>query len=159
MATDNKSSRLSINNEMAQLDRKNRKFYDELDEQERKKFSSFLMLKWGSAVNGNEDLQAYYLRAMNERVNPHFFELSRHPKLQWLLCTTVSPGMGVQKHWYPSTNAKRKTNPIIKFLMSIRPQDKIDDLEVLAQINDKRDFENLARQHGWTDEEIKKFFS
>ena len=47
------SDRLHISNEMRQLDVKNRDFYDELDSEERKKFSTFLMLRWGSAVEGS----------------------------------------------------------------------------------------------------------
>lgn len=153
-----KPDKLSIGNEMAQLDQKNRGFYDELDDSERKKFSSFLMLKWGSAVYGVEEMQAYYLRAMNENVNPYFFDLGKHPKLQWLLCTTVSPGLGIQKHWYPGSTGKKK-NALLKFLTTLRPQDKIEDLELLIQLNDKRHFEDMARKYGWSNEEIKKFFS
>lgn len=158
MSKTNISDKLSITNEMAQLDKKNRLFYDELNDQERKKFSSFLMLRWGSAVYGSSDLQAYYLRATNENVNINFFDLSRHPKLQWLLCTTVSPGLGIQKHWYPSAGSKKKSDPILKFLLSIRPTDKIDDLQTLIQLNDRQHFKDLARKHGWSDEEIRKIF-
>ena len=60
--------KLSINNEMAQLDIKNRKFWDELTEEERKKFSPYLMMKYSANVDGNSDLQEWYLRAANERV-------------------------------------------------------------------------------------------
>ena len=45
------SDKLSIGNEMRQFDLKNRKFYDELTEEERKKFSPYLMIRWGSAVD------------------------------------------------------------------------------------------------------------
>ena len=41
--------KLSINNEMAQLDTKNRAFYDELNEEERKKFSTYLMLRYAAS--------------------------------------------------------------------------------------------------------------
>ena len=41
------SDKLSIGNEMRQFDLKNRKFYDELTEEERKKFSPYLMIRWG----------------------------------------------------------------------------------------------------------------
>ena len=77
--------KLNINNEMACFDRKDRKFYDSLSDEERKKFSNYLMIRWGSAVEGSRDLQEFYVIATNERLNKHFFNLSRHPKLQWLL--------------------------------------------------------------------------
>ena len=44
------SDKLNIANEMRQLDLKNRDFYDELTPEEKKKFSTFLMIRWSSAV-------------------------------------------------------------------------------------------------------------
>jgi hypothetical protein len=84
------SDNLSIGNEMQQFDRKNREFYDQLSDEERKKFSPFLMIRWGSAVEGSRELQEFYVIATNERLNKHFFNISaaRHKKLQWLLATT-----------------------------------------------------------------------
>ena len=47
--------KLSIANEMACFDCKDRKFYDELTDEERKKFSNYLMIRWGSSVNGSKE--------------------------------------------------------------------------------------------------------
>ena len=49
--------KLGIANEMAQFDRKNRGFYDELTEEERRKFSNYLMIRWGSSVEGTREVQ------------------------------------------------------------------------------------------------------
>ena len=38
-------------------------------DEERKKFSNFLMIRYGSSVNGSTDLQHFYLVATNERLN------------------------------------------------------------------------------------------
>ena len=54
------SEKLNIANEMRCLDTKDRKFYDSLTEEERKKFSNFLMIRWSSAVQGSAELQEYY---------------------------------------------------------------------------------------------------
>ena len=86
--------KLSIHNEMSQFDRKNRNFYNELTDEEKKKFSNYLMIRWGSAVQGNKDLQEFYLISTNERFNKHFFAINRHPQLQWLCATAVSPCLG-----------------------------------------------------------------
>jgi hypothetical protein len=67
------TDKLSIANEMAQFDRKNRQFYDDLTDEERKKFSNYLMIRWGSSVHGIADLQEYYLLSCNQRLNKHFF--------------------------------------------------------------------------------------
>ena len=68
--------KLAISNEMLQFDRKNRGFYDDLSDEEKKKFSPYLMIRWGSLVEGEVDLQAYYLMSVNERLNKHFFDIS-----------------------------------------------------------------------------------
>ena len=89
---------LSINNEMAQFDKKNRDFYNSLTDEQKKKFSNFLMIRYGSSVSGSADLQHFYLVATNERLNKKWFNCSKHPQLQWLMATTVSPGMGTHRH-------------------------------------------------------------
>ena len=101
--------KLNINNEMAQLDRKNRDFYDELTLEERKKFSTYLMLRWSSSVIGNGLIQSYYVMSCNENLNKHFFDLSKHPKLQWLCATAVSPGNGTYKHQWIAPKKKEST--------------------------------------------------
>jgi hypothetical protein len=149
--------KLSINNEMAQLDTKNRAFYDELNEEERKKFATYLMLRYAASVEGNADLQEWYLRVTNERVNQNFFDLSKHPKLQWLLCTSVSPGMGRQRHYWQASKKKEGSNTkITKFLTKLYPHMKSDEIELLAEINDLKEVKELARSMGMADSEIKK---
>jgi len=149
--------KLSINNEMTQFDRKTREFYDELDTEEKKKFSTYLMLRYGASVEGNADLQEWYLRATNERMNMHFFDLGKHPKLQWLLATTVSPGMGVQRHYWQGAKKKEGSNSkAVKFVAQLYPHMKQDEVELLASINTTKELKELAKQSGWTDQDIKK---
>jgi chlorite dismutase len=150
--------KLSINNEMAQLDTKNRGFYDELTEEERKKFATYLMLRYAASVEGNADLQEWYLRATNERVNLNFFDLGKHPKLQWLLCTTVSPDMGRQRHYWQASKKKEGTSnsKSVKFLTKLYPYMKQDEIELLAELNDVKELKALAKSMGMPDNEIKK---
>lgn len=150
------SDKLNIANEMRAFDKKDRMFYRELTDEERKKFSTFLMIRWGSSVQGSTELQQYYLLSCNENLNKHFFELSRHPELQWLLATTVSPGMGSFRHdWIKQKKREGSNNKAVKFLRQIYPAYSEDELELLAQINDTADLKQLAREHGWDDKRIK----
>lgn len=149
--------KLSIKSETAALDRKDRDFYDSLTEEEKKKFSPYLMLRYSACVEGTSDMQAWYLMATNERVNKNFFEIStsQHKKLQWLMCTTVSPALGNQRHyWLPAKKAE-KDNKAIKFLTALYPELKPDDIELLAELNGKDDLKDMARQYGWDDRKIK----
>ena len=146
---------LYIGNEMAAFDRKDRAYYDKFTDEQKKKFSTYLMLKYGANVGGNEDLQAYYLMATNERVNKYFFDINKHTKLQWLCCTTVSPHMGKQYHYWQKAKKKEGDNKSQKFLAKVFPNMKSDEIDLLAKINDKRDLRDLARELGHDDKSIK----
>ena len=144
--------KLSIQNEMRQFDLKNRGFYDELTDEERKKFSNYLMIRWGSAVHGSQELQEFYVIATNERLNKHFFAVNQHPKLQWLMATSVSPGLGAQRHqWIAPKKKEAGNNEIKKILMELYPAMKMSDIETLAAITDKKELREYLREHGNAD--------
>lgn len=152
------SDPLDIRNEMAQFDRKNRVFYDSLDDEQKKKFAPFLMIRWGSSVSGSVDLQAYYLMSCNENLNKNFFDISasRHKKFQWLLATTVSPGMGNQYHQWIKPKSKTTDNKNVKFLRELYPHLKEDELKLMSDINTKDELKVYAKDLGWADKDIKK---
>ena len=146
---------LYIGNEMAAYDRKDRAYYDKFTDEQRKSFSTYLMLKYGANVGGSADMQAYYLMATNERVNKNFFDINRHTKLQWLTCTSVSPQMGNQFHYWLKAKKKEGDNKSQKFLAKLYPNMKSDEINLLAKINDKRDLADMARNLGLDDKSIK----
>jgi hypothetical protein len=141
------SDKLNIANEMRQFDLKNRDFYDDLTSEERKKFSTYLMIRWGSCVQGSRELQEFYVISTNERLNKHFFTLSRHPKLQWLCATTVSPGMGAHRHQWISPK-KKEGSVIRKQLAELYPHLKDDELDLLTQITTKKELDAYIKDHG-----------
>jgi hypothetical protein len=144
--------KLTIANEMAQFDRKNREFYSELTDEERKKFSNYLMIRWGSSVQGSRDLQEFYVIATNERLNKHFFAVNRHPQLQWLMATTVSPGMGTHRHqWISPKKKDAGSSEIKKQLMELYPNMKMADIETIAALTTKQELRQHLREHGQSD--------
>jgi len=145
---------LSINNEMAQFDKKNREFYNSLTDEQKKKFSNFLMIRYGSSVSGSADLQHFYLVATNERLNKKWFTCSKHPQLQWLMATTVSPGMGTHRHnWIAPKKKEAGATGIKKQLAELYPLMKDDEIELMSQINTKKDIDEYLKAAG---EDIKK---
>ena len=134
---------------MAQLDSKNRDFYNSLTDEERKKFSTFLMIRWGSAVDGPPDLQEYYVKSCNHYINKHFFAMSRHPKLQWLMATAVSPGTGNHNHpWIRPKPKEKGNNEVKKYLMSQYPAMKMSDIELMSKLVDSKDIKQHQRDQG-----------
>lgn len=148
-------SKLDINTEMRAFDTKDRGFYDSLDDDERKKFSTYLMLKWGCNVEGSAELQEWYLRVHNDRVNLNFFDLGKHPKLQWLLCTTVSPGMGAKRHYWIKAPKGAGNQKALKFLESQYPHLSREEIAIMAELNTTEQLKDLARALGWDDKRIK----
>ena len=143
------SDKLNIANEMRQLDRKNRKFYNELTDEERKKFSTYLMIRWASCIEGSKDLQEFYLISTNERLNKHFFDIGRHPGLQWLCATTVSPDMGTPRHnWISPKKKEAGASSMKKQLAELFPAYKEDEIAVLAKITTKKELDQYIRDHG-----------
>ena len=152
--------KLSIKNEMAMVDGKVRDFYDDLTEEERKKFSSYLILKYTANVSGSVDLAEYYLRKCNDALNRDFFAIGKHPKLQWLCASTVSPGMGNTYHYWMKAPKKggSSSNKERKFLQKLYPNAKEDELDMLTLLNDKATLKAHAKELGWSDKEIKDAF-
>jgi hypothetical protein len=141
--------KLSINNEMAVFDRKERDFYTSLTDDERKKFSNYLMIRYGSSVVGSRDLQEFYLIACNERLNKHFFAINRHPQLQWLCATTVSPGIGTQRHqWIAPKKKEPGAGSLKKQLAELYPHMKDDEIDLMAQLNTKKDIDTYVKSLG-----------
>jgi hypothetical protein len=141
--------RLNIRNEMACLDSKDREFYYSLTDEERKKFGLYLMIRWSSTVSGDRELQEYYVQSCNHYLNKHFFTVNRHPQLQWLMATAVSPGTGNHSHSWIKTKAKEKgSNDVKKALMKLYPNMKLDEIELLDKLVTKKEIQQYLKDMG-----------
>lgn len=150
------SDKLNIKNEMRQFDIKNREFYNELTDEERKKFSNYLVLRWGSSVRGNGDLAKYYVLSMNQNVNRNFWDLNKHPKLQWLLLTCVSPNMGAFDHEWIAFKGKQAKNKRTKIIANLFPSMKMEEAEHLSTLITDDELSAHLRDLGWEDKKIKE---
>jgi len=143
------SDKLNIANEMRMFDRKVRSFYDELTAEEKKKFSNYLMIRWGSSVEGSRELQEFYVISCNERLNKHFFDMSKHPRLQWLMATTVSPDLGTPRHpWIAPKKKKAGLSAKRKALVAMYPTYKDDEIDVMCEITTQKEIDEYNRAAG-----------
>jgi len=151
------ATKLPLNRVLGAMDRKQKDFYDSLTDEEKKAFSAFLMNRYASSVKGNPALQEWWLIATNKRVNTNFFDLAKHPKLQWLLLTTASPGMGTAFHeWIPHKKKDAVNNKVLKTLKTLYPFAKEDELELMATINTTSDIKTHLENMGYDKKEIKE---
>ena len=137
------------------VDRKDRDWWESLSQAQKDKFPSWLYMRYASNVEGNADFARYYLMAVNETVNKHFNTVRHHPKLQYMLMTAASPGMGTQRHgWIPP--AKRgKSDKKGKLFSKLYPNATDDELDILSTINDDMDVIRELEDRGWTQKDIK----
>lgn len=151
---------LEISRVLSALDNKDRNFPDRLDDAEAKELSPFMMIRWSTSNQGSYDMQAYQLLSCNERLNKNFFDISskEHKKFQWLLATTVSPGMGKQYYkWLGKPKVDPAINKMLNLLRVLYPTAKEDEIALLLKLNNKSDLRALARSHGWDDKQIKEY--
>lgn len=148
------SKKIALKDLCAALDKKDRGFYDRLSDEQRKEFSGFMALRYASLVKGIPDLEAYYLLSANTHANKKFFDIeSKHQKLQWLVATTVSPGMGVYFHEWIQTpkTVKKANNKKIETLKSLFPTWKMNDIETFASTLTEKEFKDFLNGFGLTD--------
>ena len=93
---------------------------------------------------------------MNQNVNKNFWDLNKHPKLQWLLLTCVSPDMGVFDHEWIAFKGKGSKSKTANLLLKLYPTMKLKDAEVLDKQMTKEDYRSLLMGLGWEDKKIKE---
>ena len=107
------------------------------------------MIRWGSSVQGSRELQEFYVIATNERLNKHFFDVSRHPKLQWLMATSVSPALGSQRHqWIAPKKKQAGDSAKRRALVEMYPHYKDDEIDVMCQITTQKEIDEYNRRAG-----------
>ena len=146
------SDKLNIANEMRMLDSKNRRFYEDLTVEEKKKFSNFLMIRWGSSVDGAQELQEYYVQSCNHYLNKHFFTINKHPKLQWLCATAISPGLGSMRHqWIAPKKKQPGASAFRKKLLECYPHLKDDEIDLASTLVTEKQLDAYIKAHGSSD--------
>jgi hypothetical protein len=144
---------------IAAVDLNARTLWDEIDDDQRKALKSELWIlnRYISNVKTSSiDQQQHFVLTVNEYFNKNWFVLHKdHPKLLWmLLCMCSYNSEKVFYHEWIGLG-KKSSNKKIKILEKIYPNMKPKDIETLAEINSNDDIRELAREHGFTDKEIK----
>jgi len=153
--------KLNMFDALRAMDKKNRDFYDNLNEQERKGFAPFVMVRWASTVEHSmTEMDEWWVKATNQRFNTDLLNISEHPKLQWLVATTASPGMGAMKHqWIGYKKKTGKTNnKLKKFLIGEYPTLNDDEIEFLMTQVSNKEIRQYALDLGYNDKDIKAIF-
>ena len=157
--------KLNMFDALRAMDLKNRDFYDNLNEQEKKGFAPFVMVRWASSVSHPMvEMDEWWLKATNQRFNVNLLNLNsqttKHPKLQWLMATAASPGMGAMKHqWIGYKKKTGKVNNKIKnFLISQFPTLSDEEIAFLMTTITNKELKQYAQDLGYNDNDIRSIF-
>lgn len=139
-------SKLSIKSEMSAIDRKNRNWWDSLSDEEKKKVSPWVLMRYASSVKHDIDaFEEHYLEFTNELVNVHFNTLRHHTQLQIQLLQVVGLGKD-QFHPWIAPGRKGKTNKNLKFFAEKYPHLNDDELNIYASQFTEKEVKDLIKE-------------
>jgi hypothetical protein len=138
------------------LDKRDKIFYSKLSDEEKKGYSSLILMRAMSFLTDQNPDIAFQILMVNDIVNIGFWQLSKHPELQHqLLCCA---GLGIkQYHPWVSTKSKQSKTPVIdSLLIELYPGINHVELKILRDKYDGESIKTLAQDAGKSDAEIKK---
>ena len=140
------------------LDMGNKEWYNSLDSELKKTFSSYVSMRFASSVKSNKILQESYIESVNEFCNKYFSTIQKHEGdslLFWKLLCLCGSGQKQFHPWIKAPKGKGKKTKIFDFLQSCYPNYKNDEIETLISVLDKKEIKEMAKQAGLDDKEIK----
>lgn len=155
---------LDIKEEMYAADMQRFSFYRDITDEQRKAFSPLIAMKWLSVVGDRSGLSEYYICMTNELVNIGFWEISKHPELQWKLMAAAGSGSQQFHGWIPMAKSKKNASKLDKFFLSRRPGLNSTELDIVKKQYTLDSFKLLLRDLAMLDgdskpliDEFKKF--
>lgn len=151
------AAKLDIKRELNAVDLKNYDFYTNLTDEEKKVFSPYILMRYTASVQGDRDIQEWFLEMTNEMVNKNHWDLSKnHKSLLWKLFAATGAGVSCF-HPYLAAGKKEKANKIEKLLVELYPAMKMADIKMLASMMDKKDKEELFDKMGFDKKQRKEY--
>lgn len=154
------SEKIELKEKLAAVDLGARSMWDEMtaDQQKSLKSEFFILNRYVSSAKGqSREMQEHFVLTVNEYFNKHWNLLQKHPKLLWqLLCMCSHESKKIVFHEWIGFKKKKGDTKKVKVLLDIYPNRKQDELEMLAELMTKKEFQELADQHGYTEKEIAK---
>jgi hypothetical protein len=148
---------LDIKRELNAIDMRDYDFYSKLTPEEKKEFSPFILMRYSSNVQGDTELQEWFLERTNELVNKHHWVLSKnHKELLWKLFAGCGAGVKTY-HPYLKAGTKEKAVKIEKLLAELNPAMKLSDIKAWAKMMTKADREELFDKMGFDKKQRKEY--
>jgi hypothetical protein len=148
---------LDIKKELNGVDMRDKDMYNKLSDEERKSFSPYILMRYVSNVQGDRDVQEWFVEMTNELVNKNHWSLSKnHKGLLWKLFAGCGTGAKAY-HPYLAAGKKEKAVKIEKLIAELNPSMKMGDVKLLASLMDKNDIEDLFNKLGYDKKQRKDY--
>ena len=143
------SNKLSVKDILAAVDMGAKNIWKELNDNQKKSISFWLMNRYASSVAGKREKQELAVLKTNEYYNKNYMVVSSHQELQWqLLCLCGNTGKIEFHKWQGlKSNVTNVTGKFEKILTKIFPERKADEIELLAQLSTEAEIKQLIEDH------------
>jgi len=155
------SAKLDIKKTLSALDKRDHDYYNNLTSEEKKLFSPFILMRFSSNVNSNQDIQEWFVETTNEYVNKNYFLLARnHKGLLWKLYASTGIG-NIYFHPYiglnRAENNKENFTKIETLIANMNPGMKMSDVRLLIKLMTKEDIKELLDGYGFDNKERREY--
>lgn len=150
------SDKIPLNEVLNAIDRQDFDWYSNLSDEKKKKWSSWLFLRYASVVKGNS--QGDVLLDTNEFVNKYYPDLHKHEELIWKLLCLTGTGKKQYHEWIKPPNSNKKKDKVSEFIQSVYKQMKSDEIELFRKLNSDQDIRQMAEDMGMPEQEIQDIF-
>jgi len=142
-------SKIPVKDILAAIDMNAKSVWKELDTEQKKSVSFWLLNRYISSVAGSSEKQALAVLKTNEFFNKNYMVAYNHPELQWQLLCISGNTKNIEFHKYQGlkSNVTNTTNKFEKILIKLFPDKKLDDIKVLASISTKEEIQQLIEDH------------
>ena len=135
--------KIDLKSMLGAVDRRNKEFYSQLSDEQKKEFSPFMVMRWTSSIKGSKQLQEHYLELTNEFLNKDFSVLYKHKKLCWMLASIIGIGRN-QYHPWIGVSKKTKKEILADRFSSLYPSLNQDELTIL--LSNKKAVQDIINQ-------------
>ena len=155
MAPPKKKYGLDLQRVLGELDAGNRKFYSNLNAEEKKAYVPLIIMRWMSCLGDQSPNKQYAIVMVNDLVNIGFWQLNKHPELQHLQLCLTGLGKKQYRQWISAAGKKSKPKGVDEFFMELHPGANADELSILRSSYDNDSFKKLLYAAGKSDQEVK----
>jgi len=153
------AAKLDINSELKNINMRNHGFYDSLEDDVKKAFSPYILMRYVSNPDGvDNDTYEFILDRVNELVNKDHWTLSKgHKGMLWKLFASCGTGMNVRYKYLKLVSKSTANNKTEKLLAELHPSWKMEDIRVLASLMTKDDLNELFDNLGYDKKQRKEY--